>query len=269
MGSLARLAEETGLYLDVTGLGCYHKDDVPAWYDAMDESARWQVQARFWRAVAEVCKDTPAIFCYDLMNEPVASGDRKGDWLPGAPLGGSYFVQRLTTDMRGRSDREVAKEWIAELSAAIRAVDQRHMITVGIVPWEETFGPGARSAFRDPEVSAPLDFLCVHYYPRAGKLDDDLAILKLYDIGKPLVIEEIFPLQADVETTAEFIRRSRMEADGWISFYWGTTPGEYDQEPGVKAALNGSWLRHFSALRAEMLGSPVSPAHPTTPAPAR
>ena len=94
------------------------------------------------------------------MNEPVASGDRKGDWLPGQPLGGSYFVQRLTTDMRGRTEQEVAKEWIAELSAAIRAVDQRHMITVGLVPWEETFGPGAKSAFRDPDVSARRSIFC-------------------------------------------------------------------------------------------------------------
>ena len=256
---LVRLAEETGLYLDVTGLGCYHKDEVPAWYDAMDESARWKVQARFWTKVAEACKSSPAIFCYDLMNEPVASGDRTGDWLPGQPLDGSYFVQRLTTDMHGRTDREIAKEWIAELSAAIRAVDPRHMVTVGLVPWEQTIGPGAKSAFRDPDVSAPLDFLCVHYYPRAGKLDDDLAILKLYDIGKPLVIEEIFPLWADVETTEEFIRRSRKYANGWISFYWGKTPEEYDKTPGTKAALIGGWLRHFSALRGEMLGSPVSP----------
>jgi len=258
LGMLVRLAEENGLYLDVTGLGYYHKDEVPA-YDAMDESARWKVQACYWRAVAGVCKDSPAIFCYDLMNEPVPSGDRKGDWLPGQPMGGSYFVQRLTTDMRGRTEKEVAKEWIAEMSAAIRAVDQRHMITVGLACWEEPFGPGARSAFCDPDVSAALDFLSVHYYPRQGKLDDDLAILKHYDTGKPLVIEEIFPLSADVETTAEFIRRSRTDADGWISFYWGKTPDEYDKEPGIKAALTGGWLRHFCALREEMMGGPVSP----------
>lgn len=55
--------------------------------------------------------------------------------------------------------------------------------------------------------------------------------------GRPLVIEEIFPLSADVGTTAEFIRRSRTAADGWISFYWGKTPEEYDKKPGIKAAL--------------------------------
>ena len=30
LGQLVRLAEETGLYLDVTGLGCYHKKEVPS-----------------------------------------------------------------------------------------------------------------------------------------------------------------------------------------------------------------------------------------------
>ncbi len=88
----------------------------------------------------------------------------------------------------------------------------------------------------------------------AENCDDDLAILKLYCLSKPLVIEEVFPLQADIGTTEQFIRRSRPDADGWISFFWGKTPEEYDKEPGIKAALTGSWLRHFSALRGEMLG---------------
>jgi len=267
LGMLVRLAAANGLYLDVTGLGYYHKNEVPA-YDAMDEAARWQVQARYWRAVAEVCKESPAIFCYDLMNEPVPSGDQKGDWLPGQPMGNFYFVQRLTTDMRGRTEQEIAKAWIAQMSAAIRAVDQRHMITVGLACWEPAFGPGARSAFCDPDVSAGLDFLSVHYYPRQGKLDEDLANLQHYAIGKPLVIEEIFPLSADTETTAEFIRRSRTSANGWLSFYWGKTPAEYDQSPGIRASVTGNWLRHFCALRGEMLGAtPAGPRTSQSPSP--
>ena len=47
-----KLAEATGLYLDITGLGCYHKKDVPEWYDKLDESDRWAAQAKFWEAVA-------------------------------------------------------------------------------------------------------------------------------------------------------------------------------------------------------------------------
>ena len=48
----SKLAERNGLYLDLTGLGCYHKDDVPAWYDKLAEKDRWAAQARFWEAVA-------------------------------------------------------------------------------------------------------------------------------------------------------------------------------------------------------------------------
>ncbi len=33
LAKLLRLAEEVGLHLDLTGLGCYHKADVPGWYD--------------------------------------------------------------------------------------------------------------------------------------------------------------------------------------------------------------------------------------------
>ena len=261
LGKLVRLAEDTGLYLDVTGLGCYRKQDVPAWYDALEESARWDVQARFWQKAAAICKSSPAIFCYDLMNEPVASGDRKGDWLPGEPLGGKYYVQRLTTDMRGRKEKEVAGAWIAKLAAAIRSVDRRHLITVGVIPWEQTFGKAANSVFHDPDVCGPLDFLSVHYYPKEGKVENDLGILAMYRIGKPLVIEEIFPLGAGIETTQTFIKRSRTSCDGWISFYWGTTPEQYAKKQGdPKAAVIGSWLRHFAALRAEMLNGEKTPS---------
>jgi hypothetical protein len=248
LGQLVRLAEETGVYLDVTGLGCYHKQDVPAWYDRLEESARWDVQARFWKAVAGVCQGSPAIFCYDLMNEPIVSGgDGKKDWLPGEPLGGKYFVQRITTDARGRTDKEIARAWVERLTTAIRSVDDRHMITVGVIPWAQVF-KGAQPLFYAPEVRGPLDFVCVHFYPKAGKLEDDLAALKVYEVGKPLVIEEIFPLGASYEETEAFIERSRTHVDGWISFYWGKTIAEYEREGNLKSALVAGWLRRFRAL---------------------
>ena len=248
LGKLVRLAEETGLYLDVTGLGCYHKRDVPEWYDGLEESARWDVQARFWKAVAGACKDSPAIFCYDLMNEPVlAGGDGKKDWLPGEPLGGKHFVQRITIDARGRTDKEIARAWVERLTTAIRSVDDRHMITVGVIPWAQVF-KGAKPLFYAPEVGGPLDFVSVHFYPKAGDLDDDLAALKVYEVGKPLVIEEIFPLGAGIEETETFIERSRTHVDGWISFYWGKTIEEYEKAGDPKGALVSGWLRRFRSL---------------------
>ena len=54
LSMLVALAEKTGIYLDITGLACYRKKDVPQWYDDLSEKDRWNVQARFWEAVARV-----------------------------------------------------------------------------------------------------------------------------------------------------------------------------------------------------------------------
>jgi hypothetical protein len=241
---LLLLAEQTRLYLDLTGLGCYHKKDVPAWYDSLSESARWDVQARFWRAVAETCKDSPAVFCYDLMNEPVlVGGANPGEWLTGE-LGGKFFVQRITLDLAGRTREEVARDWVKKLTSAIREVDARHMITVGAIPWGQTF-KGAKPLFYAPEVHESLDFVSIHLYPKKGELENDLAVLESYEIGKPLVIEEIFVHHAGQKETAEFIERSKKHADGWISFYWGKTIEENEQKGDIVGAMMAEWLRYF------------------------
>ena len=109
------------VYLNLTGLGCYHRNDVPVWYEALDEARRWDEQARFWTAVAQACAKSPSVFCYDLMNEPLVPGGKKTekDWLTGE-LGGKHFVQRIALDANGRQPREIAKSWVELLVAAIR-----------------------------------------------------------------------------------------------------------------------------------------------------
>jgi len=135
LASLVRLAEETGLYLDITGLGCYRKKDVPEWYDAMNEARRWNVHALFWEAVAKTCAKSPAVFCYDLMNEPIlpGAGEKEVDWLAGE-FAGYYYVQRITLDLAGRTREQVARSWVDKLVAVIRKHDTRHMVTVGVIP---------------------------------------------------------------------------------------------------------------------------------------
>jgi len=104
---LLRLAEETGLYLDVTGLACYRPSDVPAWYDALDESARWAAQAKFWEAVAKVGSSGAAVFCYNLMNEPISPAQRRepGQWRSGHLFGGYDFLQYIALDPPGAPAR--------------------------------------------------------------------------------------------------------------------------------------------------------------------
>ena len=100
------------------------------------------------------------------------------------------------------------------------------LITLGVIPWALTW-PNAKPLFYSPEVSTNLDFVSVHFYPKKGEVDKALKALAVYDIGKPLVIEEMFPLSCSLEEMDEFIQKSRSRAEGWISFYWGKTIEEY------------------------------------------
>lgn len=246
---LLALAEETGLYLDLTGLGCYHKQDLPAWFDALPETERWSVQARFWEAVAKTCRNSPAVFCYDLMNEPVVPGKPESDWLTGE-LGGKHFVQRLTLDPGDRSRESIAKSWVDQMVAAIRKQDERHLITVGVIPWALTF-PKANPFFYGGDVGENLDFVSVHFYPKKGEVDAALAALRVYQVGKPVVIEETFPLKSSIDELVEFMNRADAEgiADGWISFYWGKTAAEYGEDKGdFASALKKAWLEKFREI---------------------
>ena len=247
LARLLRLAEKNGLYLDVTGLGCYDKPDVPKWFNDLPEARRWEVQARFWEAVAKVCRKSPAVFCYDLMNEPIVTEDKlTHDWTPGA-FGDRYFVQRLALDFAGRTQEQIAKLWVDKMTAAIRKHDRNHLITIGAIPWALAW-PTAKPLFYSPAVSKNLDFVSMHFYPESGKVDKALTALAVYDIGKPIVIEETFPLECSVEELDQFIRRSKPLACGWIGFYWGETIEEYKATPvprPVAEEITLKWLEYF------------------------
>jgi hypothetical protein len=254
LARLVRLAEDTGLYLDLTGLGCYHKRDVPPWYDSLAEADRWAVQEKFWSAIARTCAASPAVFCYDLMNEPILPGGKKpeSEWLTGE-LGGKHFIQRITLDLAGRSREKVAQVWMDRLAAAIRAHDSRHLITVGEIPWNLSF-PGAKPLFSDPAIGRALDFVSVHFYPKKGEVPKALTALAAYELGKPLVIEEMFPLACSPEELAAFIDGSRRIADGWVGFYWGKTIADYTRAtPTIPGAITRAWLELFRAKTTEIL----------------
>lgn len=249
LARLLELADKTGLYLNLTGLGCYHKQDVPPWYDQLSEPERWDAQAVFWKAIAEVCADSSVVFCYDLMNEPVVpGGDKKrDDWL-GAGFGGKHFVQFISRDRAGRVRHDVARSWIEKLVAAIRQVDSRRLITVGMVHWSLD-RPGLTSGFDPDKVSDQLDFISVHIYPESGKLDEAMETLRAFAaVGKPVVIEEIFPLKCKIGELETFITESRSHASGWFGFYWGTPPQELDASRSIGEAMTRQWLELFQAM---------------------
>lgn len=256
LARLVRLAEQAELYIDLTGLGCYHKQDVPVWYDKLSEPDRWAAQAAFWEAVAKTCANSPAIFCYDLMNEPVVpGGDKKrDDWL-GPGFGDKHFVQFIALERKGRNRPEVARDWIRTLKTAIRKHDKRHLITVGLVHWSLD-RPGMTSGFDPEKIADDLDFIAMHIYPEKGKVDEAIETVKGFAaVGKPVVIEETFVLKCGADELGDFIDRSREHATGWIGFYWGSTPDELRPAKSLPEAFTLSWLELFQKKRSQILGS--------------
>jgi endo-1,4-beta-mannosidase len=242
---LLDLAQANGLYLDVTGLGCYHPARVPKWYDALDEAARWNAQARFWQVIAETCKGHPAVFCYSLMNEPVITEAKPGEhpWLTGE-MEGFYFVQRISNKPGKRTQQEIAAAWVKQLTHAIREVDPDHLVTVGVIPWAMIW-PNAKPVFYAPEAAKHLDFVSVHFYPQAGKVRDAVAALKVYDIGKPMVVEETFPLSCSQPEFEQFLHDGGPIVEGWISHYFGKSIADYAKEKDLRSGVVKSFLEFW------------------------
>jgi hypothetical protein len=237
---LLALAEKTGLYLDITGLACFRKADVPRWYNDATEEQRWAAQACFWEAIAQRCAKSPAVFFYDLMNEPIVPGGKRkpGEWL-GGELGGFSYVQFISLDQAGRERPQIARQWIAKLVSAIRKHDPKHLISVGLLP------NGALSGFPAKEVAPEVDFICVHVYPDGKKPDEAMKTVESFAAGKPLIIEETFPMQCSAEQLGQFIHDSSKHAAGWIGFYWGKSPEQLRQSKDIGDAIVLSWLELF------------------------
>lgn len=90
-----------------------------------------------------------------------------------------------------------------------------------------------------------MSFASVHFYPEKGKVDKAIAALQVYDIGKPLVIEEFFPLKCSLEEADAFLTKARPITDGLTSFYWGTTQAEYRRQASIQGAIVAGWLDYF------------------------
>jgi hypothetical protein len=235
---LLDLAQETGVYLDITGLACYRRSDVPPWFANLGEQERWQAQANFWSAIANTCANHPALFCYDLINEPAVPNQRKSDWLTG-DLAGFTYCQFIVLDPAGRDRAQIAHDWIDKMTQAIRQHDPHTPITVGLLPFAKGTG------FDLPRLADHLDFISVHLYPTKGKIDQDIENLRRFVTPKPLVVEEIFPLNCGIDGLQDFILKSQPVCAGHLGFYWGQTPEELEKTGKPGDALTAQALRFF------------------------
>lgn len=237
---LLRAAERVGIYLDLTG-NLVWRQNAPAWYDAMDDRERWEVQARFWSDVARVGSRSSAVLCYELTNEPVIG--RFDSWYLGR-LFGYDFGQTIAQDTEGQDTWQIAREWVSQLKYAIRRYDRRHMVGVGLLStWPEW-------AFGASNMAQVLDVLIVHDYPESASPH---ALLPFTETGKPLILGETFSWHVDPPTFKHYLRNALPHLDGALTFFDGRMPGKRQSPPRFMLRREGwgKWIApYYGNLRA-------------------
>lgn len=223
-----KIADSLGMYLDVTGNLTWMAEKVPAWYDAMSTGERWQVQAFFWEQVARASRPYDSVFCYELTSEPTITDRADASWYAG-DFGGFFFSSPMAKGFPASQHAYLAQAWTTMMRNAVRKGDDRHLVTVGMLPFSE-YSFGARN------LAPLLDFLIVHEYPNGtgtGGAPNQAAVTKSIDLvkrfaafGKPVVIGETAMLSADPATQSAFMMGVQRYVAGMYGFFDGRTPAE-------------------------------------------
>jgi hypothetical protein len=184
-----------------------------------------------------------------LINEPTPIGTHSDGWYAGK-MGDVEFCQRLSLNPGQRNGDDIFRDWIKRMVASIRKHDQARLITMGMLPFPAAYKAAAEQ----------LDFVSPHLYPKAGKIDDELKLLKQFDWGKPIVIGETFPLNCGADDEREFLLKSREFAHGWIGHWPDESPAELvEMKKAGKATIQDvmwlSWIDLFKDIRPQMIGA--------------
>lgn len=234
---LLALAERDHIYLDITGDLVWQPLRAPAWYARLGWRARWQVQARFWRAVAKAAAPSDAVLCYELTSEPIVAqtagyyyGDTAGRW----------FVQSVATSPASAAD-QVARAWTRLLVDAVHSADRRP-VSIGLLP--AMSGP-----FSPANVAGLLDLLIVHEYPTTGHAQAAVSMIRSFaSHRKPLLLGETFTLNDDLATEGAFLAGAAPYLSGSFEFFDGRDPRRL-RVGSIYDAVYQAGLAQFLALR--------------------
>jgi endo-1,4-beta-mannosidase len=200
---LLKIAAETGIRLILTGPD--HWEGSPSYWrpDRFGGEKALRALEYFWEVFGQRYKGKPAIFAWDLLNEPhlpwfieewrgrwntwlkttYVNRDKLktawGDELTEKDLWGEVAVPENKGDagnprlQNWQNFREyLADEWVRRQVKAIRRVDPTHLITVGYIQWSYPLvrpgHPGRYAAFNPHRQKHWLDFLTIHFYPTRG-----------------------------------------------------------------------------------------------------
>lgn len=230
MEQMLALAEAAGLRVIWSGPGAW--EGLPRWWQ---ESSRYEAYVRpdliaaqqtAWRGMAERMRGHPALFAYELHNEPFApwqpSAALRNAWkkwrrqakraLPAAPpCPTEPLAWDWTADFQ-RFREHCAVEYVSRMAEAIRGQDDTHLITVGLHQKSAPFDwypPDPYAAFNPHQLAPLVDYTSVHFYPHhpfhpniyrdpyetADGMAETLAHARavaryMHAGGKPVVMEE-------------------------------------------------------------------------------
>jgi hypothetical protein len=238
------VAERDGIYLDITGDIVWKLPQDAGWYDLLPEAERWQVQARFWQAVARVAARSPAVLTYELTNEPAICVNEPS-WYA-APVQGLLYVQCVVRTLNDRDAYGLAQAWTRDLRAAIRAEDRTHLVSIGLLPVPNgSFGP--------QNMAGLLGLLTVHDFPEDGRLDGYVNTIRQFaKPGRPVLLGETFLLKSSAQTWRRYLLRTRRWVVGTLTFFDGRTPAE-DKGRTLADVMYRDSLTEYLGLRAALL----------------
>ena len=203
LDTLIKIGRETRIRLILTGPD--HWEGSPSYWrpDRFAGEEALRALEHFWEVLGKRYREEPAIFAWDLLNEPHLPWLVKGwdvrwnkwlknkymDWdilkaawckeLTESDKWGGVKAPENRTDAGNPRLRDwqlfreyLADEWVRRQVEALRDADPTHLITVGYIQWSYPLvrpgQPSRYAAFNPHRQGQWLDFMTIHFYPTMG-----------------------------------------------------------------------------------------------------
>ena len=71
------------------------------------------------------------------------------------------------------------------------------------------------------------------------------AVFLAFQLRKPVLVEETFPLECSPAELERVMEGSRDKVSGWVGFYWGQTEEECRRKGTIAGGITAGWLELF------------------------
>jgi len=260
LDKLVEIAGEKNIRLILTGPD-HWEGQPPYWKpDRFAGENALRALEHFWDVVGRRYRGEPAIFAWDLLNEPHLPwfveqwGPQWNLWL-GRTYGNHEALKAAWGDELAETDswgsvavpedkadpgnprlcdwqrfrEHLADEWVRRQVEAIRRADSAHLVTVGYIQWSYPLvrsGKPARYAAFNPHSQAQwLDFITIHFYPT---------------MGSPFQSEENWRKNIEyLQATLAYCHTGKPVVLGEFGWYGGGAP---QQHPYLSEEQQARWI---------------------------